>query len=48
MSRDTGEVRAIGTLLHPGRQVATAEGRIEDGRGKLLAHATSTCLVLRP
>ena len=46
MTRDTGEIRAIGTLLSAGRRVATAEGRIEDGRGRLLAHATSTCLVL--
>jgi uncharacterized protein (TIGR00369 family) len=46
MTLQTGEVRATGTLLNAGSRVATAEGRIEDGRGKLLAHATSTCLVL--
>ena len=42
----TGEVRAEGRTLATGRRVATAEGRIVDGAGKLLAHATTTCLVL--
>ena len=32
-------------MLHRGRTVATAEGRLTDERGKLLAHATSTCMV---
>lgn len=41
----TGEVRAEGRTLATGRRVATAEGRILDSAGKLLAHATTTCLV---
>jgi len=36
---------AIGTVLHVGRQLATAEGRIVDAGGKLYAHGTTTCLV---
>jgi uncharacterized protein (TIGR00369 family) len=43
---DTGRLRAIGKVVHLGSRIATAEGRLEDARGKLYAHATSTCLVL--
>jgi uncharacterized protein (TIGR00369 family) len=43
---DTGIVRCVGTLVHRGRTVVTAEARLEDADGKLLAHATSTILVL--
>jgi uncharacterized protein (TIGR00369 family) len=41
----TGPLRAIGTVLHCGRQLATAEARIVGPGGKLYAHATTTCLV---
>jgi uncharacterized protein (TIGR00369 family) len=41
----SGPLRAIGTVLHCGRQLATAEGRIVGADGKLYAHATTTCLV---
>jgi uncharacterized protein (TIGR00369 family) len=43
---DTGVVRCIGTVVHPGKRVATTEARIEDPQGRLCAHATSTILVL--
>jgi uncharacterized protein (TIGR00369 family) len=43
---DTGVVRCTGTIVHPGRRVATTEARIEDAQGRLCAHATSTILVL--
>ncbi|MGJ7917482.1 PaaI family thioesterase [Massilia sp. LXY-6] len=42
---DGGPLRAIGTVLHCGRQLATAEGKIVDAHGRLYAHATTTCLV---
>lgn len=45
-SHKTGPLRAIGTVIHCGRQMATAEGRIVGPDGKLYAHATTTCLVL--
>lgn len=45
ITADTGEVRAEGRVLHVGRQIASAEGRLTDARGRLLAHATTTCLV---
>jgi uncharacterized protein (TIGR00369 family) len=41
-------VRAEGKLIHAGRQVATAEGRIVGPDGKLYAHATTTCLIFDP
>jgi uncharacterized protein (TIGR00369 family) len=46
LTKDTGLVRCIGTVLHPGRTVATTEARLEDSEGRLCAHATSTILVL--
>ncbi len=42
----TGVVRAEGRLLSGGRSIATAEGRLVDGSGKLLAHGTTTCLIM--
>jgi uncharacterized protein (TIGR00369 family) len=45
MSADTGTVRTEGRTLSVGRRAATAEARITDARGRLLAHATTTCLV---
>jgi uncharacterized protein (TIGR00369 family) len=38
-------LRAVGTAIHIGGQIATAEARIEDEKGKLYAHATTTCFV---
>lgn len=46
MTADTGKVRAIGTVLTSGRRIATAEGRLVDTQGRLLATGTTTCLVL--
>ena len=40
-----GVIRAEGTVLNHGRRVGTAEGRITDERGRLLAHGTTTCLI---
>jgi len=41
----TGPIRAEGRSLHIGRRSGTAEGRITDAGGALLAHATTTCLI---
>jgi uncharacterized protein (TIGR00369 family) len=38
-------VRAEGKVIHAGRQVATAEGRILGPDGRLYAHATTTCMI---
>lgn len=47
ITEKTGRVRAEGRVIHPGKLAATAEGNLYDSRGKLLAHATTTCLVFR-
>jgi uncharacterized protein (TIGR00369 family) len=41
----TGEVTATGTVVSRGSRTALAEARLTDARGRLLAHATSTCLI---
>lgn len=43
---DAGVLRAEGTVVHAGRRQATAEGRITDPDGRVVATATTTCLVL--
>jgi len=45
MSEASGVVRTEGSVLNAGRRVATAEARITDAKDRLLAHATTTCLV---
>jgi uncharacterized protein (TIGR00369 family) len=42
---DTGAIKAEGTVLSRGRRIGTAEGRITDRDGRLLAHGTTTCLI---
>jgi uncharacterized protein (TIGR00369 family) len=41
----SGPLRAIGSVIHTGRQLATAEARIVGPDGKVYAHGTTTCLV---
>ena len=45
MTEKTGPVRAEGRTISVGKQTAVAEGRLTDSHGKLLAFATTTCLV---
>jgi uncharacterized protein (TIGR00369 family) len=47
MTVDTGLVRAEAKVIHVGGRTATAEGRVIDEAGKLYAHATTTCLIIR-
>jgi uncharacterized protein (TIGR00369 family) len=42
---ETGLIKAEGVVLNCGRRVGTAEGRITDSKGRLLAHGTTTCLI---
>jgi uncharacterized protein (TIGR00369 family) len=42
---ETGLIRAEGIVLTCGRRVGTAEGRVTDTNGRLLAHGTTTCLI---
>jgi uncharacterized protein (TIGR00369 family) len=41
----TGLIKAEGLVLNRGRRIGTAEGRITDPNGRLLAHGTTTCLI---
>lgn len=49
-SHATGPLRATANVIHCGRQLATAEGRIVGPDGKIYAHGTTTCMVfeIRP
>jgi uncharacterized protein (TIGR00369 family) len=42
---DTGRVRAEGRVVSRGRQIMSAEARILDSDGRILAHGTSTLMV---
>jgi uncharacterized protein (TIGR00369 family) len=44
---ETGPIKAEGVVLSIGRRVGTAEGRITDRQGRLLAHGTTTCLIFQ-
>jgi uncharacterized protein (TIGR00369 family) len=44
----TGTLYCEGKVIYVGGRIATAEGRLMDAAGKLYAHATTTCIVLRP
>ena len=45
---DGGPVRCEGRVLSRGRTIATAEAFLRDGNGRLLAHGTSTLIILQP
>jgi uncharacterized protein (TIGR00369 family) len=44
---ETGLITAEGAVLSCGRRIGTAEGRIKDQQGRLLAHGTTTCLIFQ-
>jgi uncharacterized protein (TIGR00369 family) len=49
LTRDIPRVHAEGEVLYRGRRQATAQARLTDPEtGKLLAHATATCLIIEP
>jgi uncharacterized protein (TIGR00369 family) len=45
ITSETGLISAEGIVLNRGRRIGTAEGRITDAAGRLLAHGTTTCLI---
>ncbi len=45
MFEATGEVRCEAAVINMGRTVATADGKIVDGKGRLIAHGTTTCMI---
>src|ERR1700733_7425831 len=46
VTRDSGKLRAGGTVVKPGRRVAFCRADIFDGAGKVVATATRSCLVM--
>lgn len=42
----TGPVTATGEVINAGRRVATVRGTLTDAAGKILAHGTSSCLIM--
>ena len=42
----TGKLRCEGKIIHSGGRIATAEGRIWDEAGTLIAHGSETCMVM--
>ena len=47
ITAETGPITAEGVVLNCGRRIGTAEGRITDRQGRLLAHGTTTCLIFQ-
>lgn len=43
----TGPLRAIGKVVHAGRTVGLTQCDVVDGKGQLIARASSTCMILR-
>ena len=41
----SGKITCEGKIIHSGGRIATAEGRVTDAAGKLIAHGTETCLI---
>ena len=48
LTKQTGIVRCEAEVIHVGRSMATAQGRLVDAAGKLYAHGTTTCMIFRP
>ena len=45
VTTESGRLRAEGSVLQRGRRTALAQAQLFDGSGRLVAHATSTCMV---
>jgi uncharacterized protein (TIGR00369 family) len=46
VTRESGALRAVGTVVKPGRRIAFSKAEIFDQAGKLVASATSSCLIM--
>lgn len=44
---DSGLLTCEGTVIQRGRRTALAQAQLSDESGRLVAHATSTCLIMR-
>jgi uncharacterized protein (TIGR00369 family) len=46
LTQDVGPLFCEAKVVHLGGRTATSEGRIVDGKGKLYAHGTTTCIIV--
>lgn len=46
LTADSGEVRCEARTVHSGARMATSEGRLIDGKGRVIAHGSESCLML--
>lgn len=46
ITRDSGLLRAEAKIVHAGSRIATADATVTDAAGKLVAHGSSTCLII--
>ena len=44
---ESGRLRCEATVVHVGKTIGTAEARLTDEQGRLCAHATTACAILR-
>jgi uncharacterized protein (TIGR00369 family) len=42
---ETGSVKAEGKVISCGRRIGTAEGKLTDKQGRVLAHGSTTCMI---
>jgi uncharacterized protein (TIGR00369 family) len=42
---ESGQLTCVGTVISRGRRTALAEAQLTDENGRLLAHATSSCMI---
>ena len=44
ITKETWLLKCEGRVIHPGRRIATSEGKVMDAQGKLYAHGTTTMM----
>lgn len=47
VTKDSGRLVCVGTLINVGQRSGAAEARVHDGKGKLCAYASTTCMIFR-
>ena len=47
LTGEVGPLRCEARAIHVGSRVGTAEGRVVDANGKLYAHGTTTCILIK-
>lgn len=45
VTEESGQLRCVGSVLQRGRRTALAEAHLYDASDRLVAHATSTCMI---